>query len=1187
MAPSCVDVGCPDGGVCDAASGDCRDPLGCSQIDCVTGQLCQESTADTDAQCLAECIEGMVWNAVDGVCEVIPPNCREDWDNSILASCHNQLRQCEEWEDGAACGQCFAGYRDDGTACVAVVECADLNCAAEHRHCVAAGPHSDAYCGSCVGGYSESFGQCVQVEGATCDPQSAQSILLQCAEAYRECVEGGDGAACGGCVEGYVENPATGACEVERSCSELNCEAVHRACAVTHNAQCTDCLDLYAEDPATGDCVCIDGYLPDENGQCEPIRTCADIGADCTAAGQYCIEATATHHAYCRQCFEDQAWYEHWETCLPCPPCTLPGETGRVYPITTLMGHCVCETQQGYYHSESGLGGTVACDADGDGWISADARTALEAVEGSAERENARCDLRKIDRFVLVNESGEATEVPLSEFTFLWDAVPLYEPVNRDRPDKLIYDYDYTHPLQSNYAPPLGDGDVYLSAGQLNPLTKACAASLSDGAARYADFNANDVADVEEQGLADTHADPETRIFSMFSYFIELHRGWYEHPEGEPHGRWVIQERGRGLYTERAFRIPLTYGHAAGHWRNCHRFRDTAFDPDGPFYTMDFAAYGANALCDWSGGPDSFCGMNHHSQFKCLLVTDSADPQHLHHQTTAEIEVGYEANICTVKAGSAPLAPVTPGVANPFGAELECSVGEVPASGQLIWGAVRYRDYGDPDAQNDAYVRGCVNECAENDHLPPHARCQGPPGPPSIECNGLESDFGRLFCYRPLDTVDITPLAGESYLMGSPSAELGRYENETQQVVTFEEVPGLEVTTTEITQDQFSEFMGFNPSRFDCGNSICPVEQVTVYEAMAFANKLSIGMGYPPCYDFSGLKCFDGTDEVVDYDYENEVYVADYCAQHGGIEDAWFVYKRVFRDDLGYTEHSWECTGFRLPSEQEWEYLARATTTTPFYNGDISVIDCGLEPNLDSIGWYCGNSGSSTAPCGAKTPNAFGLYDTLGNVWEWTITARDGSDNVDGIWYTVINAQAFFLRGGAWNRGALDSRAARRFAFVPYARNHAVGFRVVRSLWAPDRLDRYVYVDNPVTWSAAEADCVSRGGHLVSIGSDHEHRLVAQFVRRETAVYDNSLWIGFSDSATEGTWSWSDGSGVWVQGSGGVYTNWDEASLEPDGGTAENCAGFWVYDLDNGSLDTRAWWDWDCNALRGYVCELD
>jgi len=1187
--PSCLQAGCPEG-VCDELSGRCRDPKPCSQVGCALGQLCQEATGQADAECLPDCEEGMAWNPVDGVCELIPDNCRTDRENSILADCDAQLRSCVEQEGGAHCGECFVGFVDHGGVCEPVVSCTALSCEAEHRRCVPSGEHSDAYCGDCQAGYTERFGVCELQPGATCDGVSPESILDQCAALGRECLEDPSGAGCGNCVTGRVENPQTGVCEVAVTCAELSCDALHRDCVETWNGQCTTCLPLYEEDPATGECRCQAGYLPDGAGSCEPIRTCADIQAGCQAAGELCVEATADHHAECQKCPAGQAWYDHQQACLLCAPCTRPGETGRVYPVASLGGHCVCETEPGYYHSESGLGGTFACDQDGDGWLTADARLALEAPAGSAEKENARCELRTIDRFVLENEWGERKEVLLSGYSFLYEPVPLYEPVNRDRADKLVNDYDYNNPLLSNYAPPLGDGGRELQPAELNPLTKACAAGFTNVNARYADYNADGHPDVDDPGVADSRADPEGRIFAMFSYFLELHRGYYEAGPNPPHGQYVIAEKSRGLYGVPGSRVALRYPAGRLQWRECRRHGDAEHTPGGAPYTMDFAQYGEEASCDWGGAPGSWCGMSHHSQFKCLLVTAPAnlDPALPHHLTTTEVSGGYQPNQCAALPQSD--GPVTPGASNPSDPALQCEVGPLPAAGQLVWGAAKFEDYGHADAPHADYLRGCVNECVEQASLPPDQRCQGLP---PVHCRGLVDDYGRLFCYRPIELVTV-PMAGQSFAMGSPPAEAHRHADETQHPVSFTSdfyYDALEVMQTEVTQDQFSEIMGYNPSRFSCSGTVCPVEQVSWYDALAFANVLSDLEGLPRCYDVGEgnvtFVCADLTEEPLYLDPYTPArsYYGQYCRDHGGIVDITdhqATYQWLHPSGhAGIVYDTWKCDGYRLPTEAEWEFLARAGTQTPMYGGTPTASACDPDPILGAVAWYCGNAGASTRGVTLRAANAFGLYDMIGNVWEWVFDRHDAyatSLEVNPEHRPFDESDVPVARGGAWNRGAGDARAARRNVLAPGEKNFGVGFRLVRTLFSHD-LSRYELVTDHLTWQDAEQDCQSRGGHLVSIGSVQEQHLLRKVVGGYNFVNQTdieSVWIGLEDRVTEGVWVWSDGSPTTVQ-----FWDWGE----PNNSGNEDCVESEIRTGGYRQEEQELWNDLSCATAQPYVCE--
>jgi formylglycine-generating enzyme required for sulfatase activity len=128
---------------------------------------------------------------------------------------------------------------------------------------------------------------------------------------------------------------------------------------------------------------------------------------------------------------------------------------------------------------------------------------------------------------------------------------------------------------------------------------------------------------------------------------------------------------------------------------------------------------------------------------------------------------------------------------------------------------------------------------------------------------------------------------------------------------------------------------------------------------------------------------------------------------------------------------------YRLPTEAEWEYACRAGTT-----GDYAG-------NLDSMAWYDSNSGSKTHPVGQKQPNAFGLYDMHGNVWEWC------QDWYDENYYKnspstdpkgASSGSNRVLRGGGWYDFARYCRAAFRNGVTPVLRSDLLGFRLIRTL---------------------------------------------------------------------------------------------------------------------------------------------
>ena len=133
---------------------------------------------------------------------------------------------------------------------------------------------------------------------------------------------------------------------------------------------------------------------------------------------------------------------------------------------------------------------------------------------------------------------------------------------------------------------------------------------------------------------------------------------------------------------------------------------------------------------------------------------------------------------------------------------------------------------------------------------------------------------------------------------------------------------------------------------------------------------------------------------------------------------------------------------YRLPTEAEWEYACRTGNNGNYCFGD-EVAEFG------DYAWYADNSEGVTHDVGTKKPNAWGLYDMHGNVWEWCADwYSENYENTptDGSAYTISNEKGRVLRGGSWNGSAENSRCSSRINLGSGGRNYFVGFRVLIEL---------------------------------------------------------------------------------------------------------------------------------------------
>ncbi len=279
---------------------------------------------------------------------------------------------------------------------------------------------------------------------------------------------------------------------------------------------------------------------------------------------------------------------------------------------------------------------------------------------------------------------------------------------------------------------------------------------------------------------------------------------------------------------------------------------------------------------------------------------------------------------------------------------------------------------------------------------------------PRADAGTAPADAGTT---GPVDKGEYALISGGTFTMGSPTSELGRGNYEVEHQATISR--SFYLKTTEVTQGEWRSLMGNDPSSFSSCGDACPVEQVSWWDGIAYMNALSAAEGLTSCYTASG------------------------CT--GTPADGRYSCSTVTFAGLG-------CDGYRYPTESEWEYAARAGTTSAFYTGPISNAT-GSEPAMDRAGWYAANSGNTMHGVGQKEANAFGLYDMHGNLWEWVHDWYGDYSSSLGVDSVGPQSGTYrIIRGGSWNNNPLYCRSAQRLRYNPDYRYDNLGLRPSRSV---------------------------------------------------------------------------------------------------------------------------------------------
>ena len=272
-----------------------------------------------------------------------------------------------------------------------------------------------------------------------------------------------------------------------------------------------------------------------------------------------------------------------------------------------------------------------------------------------------------------------------------------------------------------------------------------------------------------------------------------------------------------------------------------------------------------------------------------------------------------------------------------------------------------------------------------------------------------------------IEFVSMVHIPGGTFEIGKDLGTAATGDETNWHSVTL--TGGFYIGRYQVTQAQYQAVMGSLPSSLDNsygkGNNY-PVYYVSWYDALVFCNKLSVMEGLSPAYKISG-----------------SANPADWGDVPESSDSTWDA-----------AEIAVDSTGYRLPTEAQWEYAAKGGN--PLAPGWVGYTYSGSD-TVDDVAWYSGNNGSfgtsayGSKVIGTKAPNGLGIYDMSGNVYEWCwdwyeeYASEDLNDPTG-----AVSGSCRVIRGGLWGHLAEDVRSSYRSYFSTFDGYFYCGFRLAR-----------------------------------------------------------------------------------------------------------------------------------------------